>query len=77
MSGNSYQKYEMQRLKIASKAKSAGRKNRSGIVRIAVPEHLERKIQRIAGKTRIPKGIVANEAIIRGIGALDAFLNNQ
>jgi len=70
MSGNSYQKYEVQRLKIASKPKSAGRKNRSGVVRIAVPEHLEQKIEHFAGTFRLPKEVLASEAIRQGMAVL-------
>lgn len=45
-------------------------KARGAAVRLSVPEHLETKIQRIAGKTRIAKGIVATEAIKRGMEIL-------
>jgi len=60
----------MHRIKDKSPRMYRTGKARGDAVRLSVPENLELKMLRIAGKTRIPKGIVATEAIKRGMEIL-------
>ena len=67
----------MQRFKIASIVKSAERVNRFAAVRIVVSEHLEEKIDWISKAGRLPKGVIAIEAIKQCIVTMNQHSNNH
>lgn len=69
MSGNSYQKYKMQRASNQSKVTESGRKGISS-VRVTIPEKVAEQISKLSEHTRIPSEIVAAEAMARGFALL-------
>ena len=69
MSGNSYQKYKMQRVGKPSKVLEARRASVSS-VHVTASEEIAVKIQRISDQSRIPTQIIATEAIRRGMAVL-------
>lgn len=69
MSGNSYQKYKMQRISKKNEGRESGQ-DRHSSVRVTVSEKVARKIQRLSDQTRIPSEVVAAEVMARGFALL-------
>lgn len=77
MSGKYYQTYGVYRMKDKPYAKLRSGKPRCGVIHIAVPPHLEQKIQRISGAVHLPNEVIAIQAIKGGVGAINIISVNN
>ena len=75
MSGNSYQKYKMQRIRKETMASPKTRRTlmeKPGSVHVTVSQEAAAKILSLSNQTRIPSEIVAVEAMLRGFALLNS-----
>ncbi len=72
MSGNSYQKYKMQRIGKSVHTFECVDRRSTLKESVRVPKVLGLKIRNISAKTRMPDKIIAAEAIMRGFELLNS-----
>lgn len=72
MSGNIYQKYEMQRIGKQPKDSESARERLASPMRMGVSELLARKVRHVSATTRLPEQVIAREAITRAFALLNS-----
>jgi len=72
MSGNSYQKYKMQRIGKSVHTHDGSDRRSALMESVRVPTVLGLKIRNVSAKTRMPDEIIAAEAIMRGFELLNS-----
>ncbi len=72
MSGNIYQKYEMQRIGKQPKDSESARQRLDSPLRMGVSELIARKVRHVSATTRLPEQVIAREAITRGFALLNS-----